>query len=179
MKSSLRRLLLSSSPLYPVLDVDSSRHWPSSPRLDSGPFDRSYRCYRDKPPRKSRHPREWSSRWGIKKRGRFSTHGSNVEWIIQIWKKKEKEKIRLRESYFGSLKHSLVRRLCKKTRDSGIEWEGGPKGRWIAPWLCAGAAWRATFQAFRAVTAISPAPLDFPSRIHPVYQHHPARYTSR
>lgn len=43
--------------------------------------------------------------------------------------------------------------------------QGGPKGRWIAPWLCADAAWRATFQAFRAVTAIFPAPLDFPSRV--------------
>lgn len=34
MKSS-RATFLSSSPLYPVLDIDSSRHWPSSPRLDS------------------------------------------------------------------------------------------------------------------------------------------------
>lgn len=40
MKSSLATFL-SSSPFYPVLDVDSSRHWPSSPHLDSDLFNRS------------------------------------------------------------------------------------------------------------------------------------------
>lgn len=59
---------------------------------------------------------------------------------FKIKEGKEKKR-RLRRSYFSSLEHSLIRCLRRwlRQKDEGHRnrMGRGPKGRWIAPWLCA------------------------------------------